>query len=863
VTLATEPVNGFGSARHPARASAATIARLGLRELRSGLKGFGIFIACLALGVMVIAAVGTLADALRAGLAAQGETILGGDVTFARMHIRATAAEQQAFAALGQVSETATMRTMARRPDGADQALVELKAVDAAYPLTGQIELEAGADFSRAVADDGVVADAKVLERLGLKTGDKLRIGEGELTVLGILKSEPDAVADRLTYGPRMFVSLATLKRTGLVQPGALVRWRYAIKLPANADKGRAALAALRKSYAQKMPAAGFTSADRYDPSPQITRTLERLRQFLVLIGLASLLVGGVGIANAVTTFIDKRVKVIATLRSLGATGAQIIGIFLVQILVMSAIGIAIGLVLGMAVPPIIDQFYGDLLPVRADLQVSPQSLGVAALYGFLVAALFALWPLGRVENVRASVLFRESVKSVGGAPRKAIIAITGLLVALLFAVAVMTSEPHYVAFYVAAGLVAMLVVFGWLGGFIARMAARLPRPRGPELALALRNIAAPDGLTRSVVLSLGTGLSLLVAVALTNSSMVSDLKVRLPAQSPDYFLLDINPKEFDALKARIATHVPGATLIEAPMLRGRLIALNGTPVEDIKAPADVQWVLNSDRGLSYADTVPEGSTLVAGSWWGKDYQGPPLVSFETEIAKKLGLALGDHVTVNILGRNIEATIANLREVKWESLALNFIMVFSPNTLEAAPHNLLATVRLPPGTAAGAEAAMVRDLGRAYPSVSAIRVRDAIDQFAKLFAKVMTAVQIAGSVTLAAGALVLAGALATAQRRRILEAVILKTIGARRRQILKAHAYEYALLAFIAALVAVALGSVIAWVAVTRLMEIDYAFSAQAVLATLGLAAAMITIFGGVGTWAILRAPAVPYLRSE
>ena len=388
---------------------------------------------------------------------------------------------------------------------------------------------------------------------------------------------------------------------------------------------------------------------------------------------------------------------------------------------------------------------------------------------------LFALWPLGRVENVRASVLFRDSVNSVGGRPRTAIIAATAVLVAFLFMVAVMTSEPRVMALYVAGGLAVMLVVFGWLGGFIARLAGRLPRPSSPELALALRSIASPDGLTRSVVLSLGTGLSLLVAVALANSSMVAELKGRLPEKSPDYFLLDINPNDFAALNARVIAHVPGASLIEAPMLRGRLIALKATPVEDVKVPADVQWVLNSDRGLSYADAVPEGSTIVGGTWWGKDYQGPPLVSFEAEIAKKLGLALGDHVTVNVLGRNVEATVSNLREVKWESLALNFVMVFSPNTLEAAPHNLLATIRLPPGTAHAAEADMVRDLGRTYPSVSAIRVRDAIDQFTKLFAKVMVAVQVAGSVTLAAGALVLAGALATAQRRRILEAVILKT----------------------------------------------------------------------------------------
>jgi putative ABC transport system permease protein len=779
------------------------------------------------------------------------------------MHIRATPEEWAHFRSVGRVSETSTMRTMARRLDGSDQALAELKAVDDAYPLSGETTIEDGKSFRDAIGENGAVVDPMLLERLGLKVGDRFRIGQAEIEVRGVLKAEPDAVADRLTYGPRIFVSLATLDKTALVKPGTLIRWRYAIKLPPDARSDRETLAHLRKSIEQKMPTAGFTSVDRYDPSPQITRTLERLRQFLILIGLASLLVGGVGIASAVATFIDKRVKVVATLRSLGASGTQIIGIFLVQIILMSAIGIAIGLALGVAVPPLVENFYGDLLPVRTGIEASPASLGIAALYGLLVALIFALWPLGRVENVRAAVLFRDSISAVGGRPRKSIIIATAALTALLFAIAVATSEPHNIAVYIAVSLVVMLAVFGWLGSAIARLVQRIPRPSTPELALALRNIAAPDGLTRSVVLSLGTGLSLLVAVALANAALVADLNERLPEQAPDYFLLDIAPDELDAVQAKIMADVPGTKLLDAPMLRGRLVALNGTPVEETKVPADAQWVLNGDRGLSYADAVPEGSTLTAGTWWAKDYQGPPLVSFEGEIAKKLGLGIGDHVTVNVLGRNVEAKIANLREVNWESLAINFIMVFSPNTLVGAPHNVLATLRLPPETSRATETAMVRDMGKTYPSVTAIRVRDAIDQFNKIVAKIMIAVQVAGSVTLAAGALVLAGALATAQRRRILEAVILKTIGARRRQILKAHAYEYALLAVIAALVAVVLGSLIAWVAVTWIMEIDFIFSVNAVLETLGIAALMITAFGGIGTWAVLRAPAVPYLRSE
>lgn len=850
-------------ASRPTTAGWPTILRLGTRELRGGLKGFQIFIACLALGVLVIAAVGALADALRAGFARQGQAILGGDVTFARMHVRATGDERRAFEALGAVSETATMRTMARRIDGSDQALAELKAVDAAYPLAGAIEVEGGGSFADAVAGSGAVADAMLLERLGLKAGDSLRIGEAEIAVKAVLKSESDAVADRLTYGPRIFVSLATLEKTGLVKPGTLVRWRYAVKLPPEAPADKEALKTLRADMAKQLPEAGYTSVDRHDPSPQITRTLDRLRQFLILIGLASLLVGGVGIANAVSTFVDKRVKVVATLRSLGATGNQVIGMFLVQILVMSAVGIVIGLALGVAVPALIDRLYADVFPVRTELSVSPQSLAVAGLYGVLVAMLFALWPLGRVENVRASVLFRESIQSVGGRPRRGIVVATGFLLAALLALALLTSEPRYIALYVACGLVLMLAVFGWLGTFVTRLARRLPRPNYPPLALAIRNIGAPDGLTRSVVLSLGTGLSLLVAVALANASLVAELKDRLPEESPDYFLLDLPKQDLDAMRARIAARVPGSELQEAPMLRGRLVKLRDVPVEQIKAPPEAQWVLNGDRGLSYTDSVPEGSKVIAGEWWPPNYSGPPLVSFESELARKLGVGIGDRVTVNVLGRNIDATISNLREVKWESLAINFVMVFSPNTLEAAPHNLLATVRLPKGTSRATEAALARDLGQAFPAVSAIRVRDAIDQFNKVFAKVMIAVQVAGSVTLLAGALVLAGALATAQRRRILEAVILKTIGARRRQILAAHALEYSLLAVVAALVALLLGSAVAWVAVTQLMEVEFVFSLNAVLQTLAVAAGLIALFGGLGTWAVLRAPSVPYLRSE
>lgn len=833
---------------------------LALRELRSGLNGFYIFIACVALGVAVITAVGALSDALRAGFETQGRAILGGDVTFARMHARATDEERRWFDTQGQVSESATLRTMGRTPDGNEQALIEIKAVDSGYPLVGEVPTNGGR-FADAIAD-GAAVDPVLLERLGLKIGDQMRIGEASVPVRATIGDEPDAVADRLTYGPRVFISLATLDKTKLVQPGTLVRWRYALALPDASGPSADTLLAMRDRATAALPEAGFTVADRRDPSPQVTRTLDRLRQFLTFLGLTALLVGGVGVASAVATFIERRRDVIATMKSLGATGGLVFSMFLVQVLAIALIGVAIGLVVGLSIPPVLVGLFGDSLPIKAEISFSMRSVLSGIAYGVLVSLLFTLWPLGRAELVSASVLFRDEVAPQRIWPRLRVVVMTVLAGAALLGFAVLMSDQRKLALYFCGGLLLVFAVFIGLGSLVTYLARRAPRPRTPELALAIGNLGAPGGLTRSVVLSLGAGLSLLVAVALADASLVKELTGRLPERSPSYFLLDVPKNDYATIQALAEQETPGAHLVEAPMLRGRLIALKGRNVEEIKAPAEAQWVLNGDRGLTYADTVPEGSTLVDGAWWDKDYAGEPLVSFEEELARNLGLRIGDEVTVNVLGRNLTARIANLREVKWESLTLNFVMVFSPNALEAAPHNLLATITLPKTTSLQAEVGLMRKLGKEHPSVTVIRVKDALDAFNAIFTKVMVAVRAAGGVTLLAGALVLAGALATAQRRRILEAVVLKVLGATRRRILTAHLIEYVLLASATALFAIGLGAAAAWFAVTQLMHIGFSFDWGAVIRALATATGLVALFGLLGTWTVLTARPVPYLRA-
>ena len=850
-----------GADARPSERPVNRVPALALGELTRNAGSFAILIACIALGVAVIAGVGALSDALRAGFERQGALLLGGDATLGRPHQRATEAERAWMSGRGAVSETATLRAMARRLDGEEQALVEVKGVDLAYPLVGALTTSDGGGLATLRSGPVAIVEPILLERLGVKLGDKLQLGRIEIQIGGLLANEPDKIADAFTVGPRVFVSLETLEATQLAAPGGLVRWRYAMRLPSSMTDTQ--LTSFRDEVRKALPEAGFAVNDRRNPSPTITRTLDQLRQFLTLVGLASLMIGGVGVANAVRVYVERRRKVIAAMKSLGATSAQIFWLHLIQVLVLAAVGIAIGLAIGVLVPMVLDRALAGALPVSVEITVGWRTLLLAASYGLLVALLFSLWPLGRAGEVRATALFRDEVAPERRWPPLSIVATTAATALALVVLAIATSEARMLAVYFALGIAGIFVVFPLLDTLVSTIARRMPRPREPSLALALANLGAPGGLTRAVVLSLGAGLSLLCGVALVDASIVAELETRLPKNSPSYFLLDIPKPEIAALKSTIQRAQPDAQVADAPMLRGRLVALAGRPVEQIKAPPEAQWVLRGDRGLSHAATVPEGSRVVAGDWWAADHSGEPLVSFESELARQLGLKIGDMITVNVLGRNVSARIANLREVRWESLGINFVLVFSPNVLSGAPHNMLATVSLPASMSVGAEAALARAIGKAHPAVTVIRVRDAIEAFNAVFRRVMTAVRAAGGVTILAGAMVLAGALVTAQRQRLKLAVILKAIGGTRRRILAAHLAEYLILAFATAGVATLVGALGAWAVMTYLIKIPFLFSTVAVLQALGLAIGLVLTFGLVGTARVLRAPAVAQLRSE
>ncbi len=834
-----------------------------LRELRAGVGGFGVFIACIALGVAVITGVGALTDSLLNGFADQGRTLLGGDITLRRVHKRANQQELAQMRQLGSVAETATMRSMARLPDGSDQSLVEIKAVGLAYPLLGDMTLVGGASFEKAVRQDkGAVVAQSLLDRLGLKVGDKIKLGSGLVPITGVIENEPDKISARLAFGPRIILSHEALAATELVKPGTLINWRYAVLSPEGNARPLETVERLRGSVKTQLPEAGFIVRDRRDPSPSVTRVLTRLREFLTLLGLAALLIGGVGVANAVQTFIERRRKVVATYKSVGAAGNLVFGIYLVQVMIIAFLGTLIGVTIGSVVPWLLGQTLGEALPISVGGAISWSNVAIGSAYGLLVALFFVLWPLGQTERIRPAALFRDEVGGGESLPSTKVMVLTGIAAALLIGFTIWASGNMRLSLGFLGGAATILLLFWLIGWSVTLIARRMPRPRRPELALAMVGLAAPGGLTRAVVLSLGAGLSLLVAVALVDASLIDELRGRMPQNSPDYFAVDIAKQDRATFEKNVLGNVPNTSIETAPMLRGRIIKIKGIAADEAKVRPEAKWVLNGDRGLTYSEEIPKGSKVVAGQWWDKDYNGEPLVSFVADLAEEMGLKVGDTITVNILGRNITARISSLREIEWESLAINFVMIFSPNTLREAPHNLLATVKLPKGTSAENEAKVARAVGKALPNVSMIRVKDAINAFADVFGRVMIAVRVAASITLLAGALVLAGALATAQRRRILQAVVLKCIGATRRKLLISHLAEYGLLAFLTAAVALLVGSLAAWLVVTFVLEGTFIFSWVAVAGALGVSVFLILAFGMFGTWRVLAAKPVPVLRS-
>lgn len=829
--------------------------RLARREMRSGIAGFRIFLACLMLGVAAIGAVGSLAAAVRAGLDADARQLLGGDFDLSLTQRPASPDERAALNARGDVSAVAAMRAMART-DGA-RTLVELKAVDGAYPLVGSVGLSGAPDLAQALAQRsgewGAVVERSLLVRLGVKLGDRIKIGDATYVLRALETAEPDRTTNIFTLGPRVMVAEASLPATGLVQPGSLIRYQYRVVL-----KPGLTAAAFMRDIRQLFPDAGWRIRTPADASPGVKRWIDRIAMFLTLVGLTALLVGGVGVANAARSYLAGKTPTIATLKCLGAGGGLVLRTYLIQILAMAALGIAAGVIIGAAAPPALGPLLADQLPVAARIGIYPAPLALAALFGILTAIAFSLWPLARACEVPPSALFRDLVAPARARPRALYAAIVAAALAALGALAVAASSDRRLGFWFVVAAFATFAMFRAAAWLIAALARRAPHGGRPGLRLALANLHRPGSPAPGLVLSLGLGLTVLIVIALVQGNIARELREQIPDVAPTFFFIDIQPDEVAAFDSLLA-HLPGVGEVRrVPSLRGRIVKIAGVPVDKAHIAPDAQWTVNSDRGLTYAARPPKGSRIVAGKWWPPDYAGPPLLSMDAAVARGMGIGVGDTLTVNVLGREITAKIANLREVDWAALNINFVMVFAPGTLEGAPQTHIATAQVAPGR----EDAVEQAVTQRFPNVSTIRVKDALALIDRMLGEIATAARVTAGITLLAGVLVLAGAVIASHRRRVYDAVVFKVLGARRRSIVGAFALEFGLVGLATAAVALALGTIAAWLLMTRYLRGDFTFLPGTALATAAGAALLVIALGLAGTWRALGQKPAALLRN-
>lgn len=849
--------------------------RFALREMRGGLTGFYIFLGCIALGVAAIGGVNSVARSIADGLAVEGQAILGGDVSFMLNQREANDDEQQFLRSQGTMSENITMRSMVRLADGSDQALVEVKAVDEAYPLYGRLKLEPDiTPADRFIFKDGAYGAAVpqlLLDRLGLKLGDQVMLGSAKFRLQAIIGTEPDMLGSGMALAPRFLTSDAGLRSSGLIQPGSLVDYIYKIALLDTAQAGAqdTRLASIEREAEKAFPEAGWNIRNRNNAAPALAANIERFSQFLTLVGLTSLIIGGVGVANAVRAYLDGKRPVIATFKSLGASSDFVVLIYLCQIIAIALIGIVAGLALSVGISAAAVYGLSTYLPVSAGLKLYPQALLLATAFGMITTLIFAILPLGRAREIPATALFRQKGFDQSGWPPLLYTITAGVLLLLLISLVLLFVEDRRIAGVFIIGAVAAFVILRGVSTGLRWLARRAPqyifvrgasRFRSPALRLALGNIHRPGALTPSVVLSLGLGLTLVVALAMVDGNLRRQISQSLPSHAPNFFFVDIQNTEIDAFRDLLAKEAPNGKVVSAAMLRGRIVGLNGTGVDKVNVPPQGAWVLRGDRGITYAKNIPENSTLTEGTWWPADYSGEPLVSFAAKEAGDLGLKIGDTITVNVLGRNINAKIANFRQVQWETLAINFVMVFSPNTFAGAPHTWLATLTDADATTVQ-EANILRSITQTFPSVTSVRVKDAIEVANDLISQLAVAIRWAASVGLLAAILVLAGALAAGNRARQHDAVVLKTLGATRLTLIRAFIYEYALLGFATAVFALAAGSLAAWFVVVRLMNLQMSMLPDVAFFTV-LTALILTVgFGLAGTWRVLGQKASSVLR--
>jgi putative ABC transport system permease protein len=839
-----------------------SLLRVALIDLRGGLGNLWILIACVALGVASVTMVGSVGGSLQSALARDARLLLGGDIEMRQTFRPADAAERALFNGLGRVSEVIDL--MGRAQSGDASALVAVRAVDSAYPLRGAVAADGDGSLEQQLESRngirGALADSRLLDQLGAGVGDRIELGLAEFEIRGILRGVPDQVSQGIAIGFPLLISTDGLAETEIVQPGGLARYRYKIDLTDGIDSGPVAVKTLQEAF----PDVGWRISLPGDATEELSRYFELLRRFLTVVSLSALLVGGLGIAHAVSAYITERQRSIATMKALGAVRSRVLLHFLTQVLILTLVGIALGLALSMtftvALLPLIEPMIGmGLTPI-----IDGSSMASSAAFGLLTSFLFAYLPLTRVEAMRPAQLFRSAVSAAGvGTSRRLLLQPRTLLPMLgalagLFAVAVIDTGWPEIVFWYAVGAAVAFLVLRLASHLLRRGLKLLPPAPNAVVRNAVKSIHRSGSPAPTVILSLGLGVSLLLLIALTENSLRHQLDPAVRIDAPDFIYLDLFDDEVAAFQALAATDDRIASFAAIPLVRASSFTINGHAPPALKEPPkDLTLYFGDEQPLTHSAPIPEGSQVVSGSWWPADYAGPPLVSVSEDLRELLDLELGDEITFLTFGEPISTRIASFRAYEWQRGGVNFPYVLSPGALDAYEPSYFGLLKAREGT----EQDLQSELATAYPDLVFLPIEEAIDAARGLMKTVSTAISIVGAVALASGVLVLIGALAAGRRQREADSIVAKVLGATRTDLIASFMFEYCVVGGLAALLAVLLGVAGAWAFVTSVLRSG--FSADPVLLVLVAPLALVlTIGAGAAiTWNALSSSPASVLR--
>ncbi len=839
--------------------------RVGLTDLRGDMRRFGILIACLALGTGVIAAVGSVGAGFVQAVERDATTMMGGDLG-AALSDRAASAEELAFLqTLGEI--THVVDTTARGVAGENTVFLDLIAVDENYPLLGEVkspQLSSGEkpDALLTVKDGvfGAIVDPVLLDRLELDLGGRFFIGEAEFEIRGTLQSLPDSAIRGFQLGLTTLIPVVALAEMGELRtpmPGLLTHYRYKIVLDNMAYEDAAA------AIAERFDEEDWEIRSPREAAGDLVHFYDLFSRFLMIVGLSSLLVGGVGVSNGVSAYISERQRSIATLRSMGATGSRIMVHFLTQIGVLTLVGVALGVAFGAVASLILLPFVGNIININLPALVDIPSLLTAAGFGILAGFAFSYLPLIGAQKVSPALLFRSLGTTMPQMSwrtmvKPQVVVPIAIAVAGIFLLAVLiTNRISLVGFY-ALGVFASFVLLRGSGWMLQRALRLIPPTSFTALRNALRNIYHPGSSAPVVIVSIGMGLAMLLVISLLNNNLQSQLLGAVSRDAPTFVALDLFPDEVEALEQLAKEDDNIVQFQSSAMLRGSVSKVNGVDAATLTdVGEEAMFLLSGEIPLTWVREMPPATTSIEGEWWPADYDGPQLISLRQTIKSQLRVEVGDTIQFKLFGDVVDTKIANFREYEWQN-GINFMVTFSPGPIEAFPFNYLGIIK----AAEGAEKITERKLARLFPDLSFIPIGDALSQMAGVLARLGAAVKVVGGLAVINGLLVLAGTMAAGRKQREAEAIIQKVLGATRVEILWVFVIEYGLLGAFAALIASGVGIFSAWAITESIMDVKFGVDPMLILFVVVGAVLLTIATGAATTWQALSSRPAQVLRN-